>query len=77
MTIDSFSPVTTEEVVVLLKKSPGKTCALDLLPSRLIKQNTDTVASFITLLFNRSLMEGVFRDSFKRTINSVAEKGLT
>ena len=36
-TNDSFSPITTKEVVGLLRKSLGNTCAHDQVPSRLIK----------------------------------------
>ena len=55
ITTDTFSSVTTDEVIELLKKSLGKTYGLDPIPSRLIKQNEEVVAPFITLLFNKSL----------------------
>ena len=67
LTKHTFSTATRDEVIELLKKSLGKTCGLDPVPSRLIKQNAEVFAHFMTLLFNKSLAEGIFPDSFKRT----------
>ena len=58
----------------LKKSSLEKTCALNPVKSRLIQQKADTVAPFITLLFNRSLADGVFPDSFKGTITTMLLK---
>ena len=75
ITTDTFSSATTGEVIELLKKSLGKTYGLYPVPLRLIKQNAEVVAPFITLLFNKSFAKGVFPDSFKRTtINPLLKK---
>ena len=42
-----------------------KSCALDSVPTSLIKQNIDVFAKYITIIVNRSLSSGCFPDSQK------------
>ena len=46
----------------------SKTCELDPISSRIVKQHAKILAPFITALFNKSLASGVIPDAFKRTI---------
>ena len=44
---------------------PDKSCSLDVLPTRLLKAVIDTMAPFVTELFNRSLLSGWVPEVFK------------
>jgi len=52
-------------VVTTVRALPGKSCSLDVLPTRLLKVVIDTIAPFITELFNRSLSSGRVPEVFK------------
>jgi len=54
----AFQPVSVSDVVTAVRALPDKFCSLDVLPTRLLKAVIDTIASFITELFNRSLSSG-------------------
>jgi len=63
--LQSFSPVTQDDVVVLVKKLPNKQCSSDPLPTWLLKQSVDALAPFLCRLFNLSLACGVVPTRFK------------
>jgi len=60
-----FRPVTTTDVIRAVKALPGKQCSSDPFPTRLLKSNVDTLAPFLTELFNRSLSAGAVPTAFK------------
>ena len=60
-----FEPATSEEVRKLILTSPTKTCALDLLPTSLLKSCVDVLLTPITNIVNLSLKSGVFPDTLK------------
>ena len=66
--LDSWTSVTTDEVIKLINTSPNKTCQLDPVPTWLVKEMRELLAPFITLLFNRSLFTGCFPSEFKQVI---------
>jgi len=66
--LDSWTAVTTDEVIKLINASPNKTCQLDQVPTWLVKEMRELLAPFITLLFNRSLVTGCFPSEFKQAI---------
>jgi len=51
----AFQPVSVSYVVTAVRALPDKSCSLDVLPTRLLKAVIDTIAPFITELFNPSL----------------------
>ena len=52
-------------MVTAVRALPDKSCSLDVLPTRLLKAVIDTIAPFITELFNRSLSSGRVPEMFK------------
>ena len=58
-----FEPATSEEVRKLILTSPTKTCALDPIPTSLLKSCVDVLLTPITNIVN--LKSGVFPDTLK------------
>ena len=65
-TLSKLRPVTTEEVLILLKSMPGKHSPLDTIPTVLLKKCADIFAPVIFHLANLSFREGVFPGRFKK-----------
>ncbi len=63
-----FSLVTEEEVSELIGKSPTKSCALDPLPTWLLKKCSGELVPVITQIINLSLSEGTFPENFKHAL---------
>ena len=63
-----FKHVSAEKVTTHIKQSPSKSCELDILPTNLVKQSVDSLAPFLTHLFNVSLSTGVVPSQFKSAI---------
>jgi Reverse transcriptase (RNA-dependent DNA polymerase)/Endonuclease-reverse transcriptase len=62
----SFTPVTVPEVVRLLKVAPAKSCALDPIPTWLLKQVASSIAPVICHLCNLSMQTGTFPTPLKQ-----------
>ena len=60
-----FQPATSEEVRKLILTSPTKTCALDPIPTSLLKSCVDVLLTPITNIVNLSLKSSVFPDTLK------------
>ena len=60
-----FEPATSEEVRKLILTSPTKTCALDPIPTSLLKSCVDVLLTPITNIVNLSLKLGSFPDTLK------------
>ena len=65
---NAFMPVTEDEVYKCISESPTKSCSLDPIPTFLLKDCLDILLSSITKLVNYSLIEGSFRNSFKKAV---------
>jgi exonuclease III len=65
---NNFSPVTLEEIVTIVKKSPSKTCPLDPWPTWMVKQHLNSLAPVIQRVVNESLCTGVFPELWKRAL---------
>ena len=63
--LSEFRPLTAADVVAGVRALPGKQCASDPLPTRLLKDNVDVLAPFLVELFNRSMALGVVPSVFK------------
>jgi len=54
-----------DEVTAAVRALPDKSCALDPLPTAQLKAVVDIIATFLTELFNRSLVSGFVPEVFK------------
>jgi len=54
----SFEAVTISEISKLVVAAPNKQCALDPIPTRVVKASCSILAPFLTYICNRSLTEG-------------------
>ena len=71
----SFSPVGLDEVLCLINSLPNKQCSLDPILTWLLKKAAPYLAPFLVKLFNKSLSDGVFPQSFKTSyITSILKK---
>ena len=66
--LSSFRPVTVAEVASMIRKSPAKQCALDPMPTWLLKSVCDTVAPIITMMCNASISQSRFPHCHKSAI---------
>ena len=74
--LNSFNHVTPEEVRSIIIKSPNKSCSLDPLPTRILKQCLDVLIHPITKIINTSFDTGLFPSSWKSgIITPVLKKG--
>ncbi len=61
----NFTPVSEEEVSIIIKQSASKSCSLDPMPTWLLKNNLGTLLPSLTSLINQSLSSGVMPDEYK------------
>ena len=61
-----FTPATVEEVRLIIKNSPTKSCELDPLPTWLLKECLEDLLPAIVNIINRSLETGVMPHAFKQ-----------
>ena len=61
-----LAEVSESYISELIEKSKPKSCCLDPLPTRVLKQSTDVLANPITEIINTSLNTGVFPTSLKK-----------
>ena len=64
-TLSSFTPVSEEELLKILKSSPSKSCDLDPIPTSLVKECADILITPITKIVNYSITESSFPNCFK------------
>ena len=60
-----FNPVTTVDVMEVIRYTPPKTCSLDAIPTSLLIQCLDILLEPITEIINHSLEFGVFPECYK------------
>jgi hypothetical protein len=66
--LDSFSPITPEEVMLLLNRSSNKQCILDPIPTWLLKSVSSHIAPVIATMCNKSFAQSVFPDLHKKAV---------
>ena len=66
--LSSFDNVSTETVSELIALAPSKTCALDPIPTRLLKQCTDLLVPTVTNMINFSLSTETVPNEWKDAI---------
>ena len=54
----SFQTTNPHQIMLMIKSSNNKYCALDPLPTAIVKQCSDLLSTYISIMFNRSLTEG-------------------
>ena len=64
-TLSSFTPVSEEDLLKILKSSPSKSCDLDPISTSLVKECADILITPITKIVNYSIKEGSFPNCFK------------
>ena len=67
-TLSEFSPLSNDEIATLIRNSPTKSCILDPLPTKVLKQCLDGVACIIGNMVNSSLINRVFPSKFKEAV---------
>ena len=67
-TFCDFKEATEEDIRKIILESPTKSCELDILPTKLLKECIDEVLPAITVIVNRSLTSGVVPPCFKKAI---------
>jgi exonuclease III len=70
----SFTYVTADLVVKMIRSSPLKQCQLDALPTWLMKELAETIAPFLTSVINKSLERGEVPETLKKAIITPALK---
>ena len=68
--MSKFSNVTENEIQSLIKHSMNKTCALDPLPTTLVKEYSEDLVPVLTEIINASLMSGVVPSELKQALVS-------
>ena len=66
--LNVFEPISGDEVEKVIKRLSNKTCALDQLPTWLLKENLSVVVPTIIRIVNMSLESGTFPDILKRAL---------
>lgn len=64
----TFSMVTEADVRKIISRSPAKSCALDPIPTSLVKEHSETLIPAITNIVNASLQSGVVPGELKQAI---------
>ena len=76
-TLSSFTPVSEEKLLKILKSSPSKSCYLDPIPTSLVKECADILITPITKIVNYSITEGSFPNCFKMAYVTPLQKKLS
>ena len=66
--LHDFRPVTEDDLLRIIMKSPTKTCALDPLPTWLLKRHSSVILPKLTEVVNASLEQGAFPNSLGHAI---------
>ena len=61
-------PATSEELNIIVNRSPTTNCDLDPVPTRLLKEQLDCIIPLMVDIVNKSLCSGVFPDCLKKAI---------
>ena len=68
VTLDSFTPVTSDDAEAVVRKSPSKSSPLDPWPTWMLKTHLSTLAPTIRDIINTSLSAGVFPSEWKQAL---------
>ena len=62
-----FEVLDEEKVLQLIKDTPTKTCALDPLPTALVKNQCEVLSPYLTKIINTSFQDAEFPDNLKKS----------
>ena len=68
LTKEFFTPLSKSAVKKLIMEMQSKTCELDMLPTKLIKENLDMFLDLLTKIVNISLENGIFAEQWTTVI---------
>ena len=63
-----FIPVNSEKIVKIIRTEPPKSCDLDPVPSKILKQVCEDISPLIATIDNTSLTSGVFSGNLKNAL---------
>ena len=66
--LSTLTPVNSADLRRIILASPPKSCELDSLPTSLLQEFVDVLLPLLTVLCNRSILEGILPPSQKRSI---------
>ena len=66
--MESFGIMSTSEIMEIIKKSPGKGCKSDPIPTDLLKKILPSCIDLIAEIVNQSLQIGIFPDRLKKAL---------
>ena len=66
--LNSFSPITSDELRKIISSSNKKTCPLDPIPTSLLIEFLDDLLPMLTIIINNSLSTGSFPTIFKQAL---------
>ena len=66
--MSEFRPITQDEVLTIIKKTPTKSCRLDPIPTWLLKEHITSFLPTLTDIVNASLTSGVFPDVLRDAV---------
>lgn len=61
----TWQPATIDEVRKIIMESPSKSCELSPVPTSIIKECIDSFLPCVTLIVNKSLLQGEFPNGLK------------
>ena len=64
--MESFCIMSTSEIMEIIKRSPGKSCKSDPIPTNLLKKILPPCIDLIAEIVNQSLQIGIFPDRLKK-----------
>ena len=64
--LSEFTPVSAQQVMLLVKKSSSKSCSLDPVPTWLLKEAADELVPILTTIINASIREANVPSSMKK-----------
>jgi hypothetical protein len=63
--METFQQVSVDEVISAIRRLPDKHCAIDPVPTHILKSVASDIAPYLCELFNRSLQSGCVPQPFK------------
>ena len=66
--MESFHIMSTSKITEIIKKSPGKSCKSDPIPTNLLKKVLPACIDLIAEIVNQSLQTGIFPDRLKKAL---------
>ena len=69
--LPAFRACTTDDVRRIVMKSPTKSCALDSIPTFMLKESIDVLLPFLTAMSNASMLEGSLPQSQRHASDAI------